>query len=194
MPALNPQRAEFYLEHSKVHLSPALPTPSNDLLGADVGGFLVVSPYTCPPHLLDLKPLSDSQRLLARALTVLQPSREDYATASYTEAFNWDAVIGELRALVVSSSYKWKRQRFYIVVFRSQVPATTNRLQLGELDQTSHAEATKSGGLLKYCTYFSKSFFPFRCCCLSRKTCFGSLCSAKTSQTCRKSQDLTLEQ
>lgn len=44
------------------------------------------------------------------------------------------------------------------------------------------------------CKYFSESFFPFRCCCLSRKTCFASLCSAKTPQTCRKTQDPTLKQ
>lgn len=37
-----------------------------------------------------------------------------------------------------------------IVVFRSQVPPTTSRHALRDLDQESHAEAMKSGGLLKY--------------------------------------------
>lgn len=127
---------------------PAL--PANDRQQADLGSHLVVSPYTSLPHLLDLRPLEESQRLLAKALTVLQSVREDYATAPYHQSFNWDAVIDRLKSLLELSKYQWKRQNFYIVVFRSQVPPTTDRTHLGGLDQRSHAEATKSGGLLKY--------------------------------------------
>lgn len=56
-------------------------------------------------------------------------------------------------------THKWVRMKYtdprhlsgpVIVVFRSQVPPTTSRHALGELDQRSHAEAMKSGGLLKY--------------------------------------------
>jgi hypothetical protein len=150
VPAFTPQVAEFHLEHPNAPQDPALSSTADDGLKADVGDFLVVSPYTSRPHLLDLRPLDISQRLLARALTVLQPMREDYATAPYAKAFNWDDVVGELRALAFQSAFSWRRQHFYIVVFRSQVPPSTNRIQLGELDEKSHAEATKSGGLLKY--------------------------------------------
>lgn len=124
--------------------------PANDRQQADLGDHLVVSPYTTIPHLLDLRALEESPRLLAKALTVLQSVREDYATAPYHLSFNWDAVIEQLKSLLEISKSPWTRQQFYIVVFRSQVPPTTDRIHLGRLDQNSHAEATKSGGLLKY--------------------------------------------
>ena len=127
---------------------PAL--PANDRPEADPGSHLVVSPYTTLPHLLDLRTLEESQRLLAKALTALQSVRDDYATAPYRQSFNWDGVIERLKSLAELSEYQWKRQHFYIVVFRSQVPQTTDRTHLGVLDQYSHVEATKSGGLLKY--------------------------------------------
>ena len=127
---------------------PALPT--NHHPEADLGSHLVVSPYTALPHLLDLRPLEGSQRLLAKALTILESVRQDYATAPYPDSFNWDAVVDYLKSLLELSAHQWKRQHFYIVVFRSQVPPTTDRVELGELDQKSHVEATKSGGLLKY--------------------------------------------
>ena len=127
---------------------PAL--PANDPQHADLGSHLVVSPYSTLPHLLDLRTLEESQRLSANALTLLQSVREDYATAPYHQSFNWDAVVDRLKSLIELSKYQWKRQSFYIVVFRSQIPPTTDRVYLGGLDQKSHAEATKSGGLLKY--------------------------------------------
>ena len=127
---------------------PALPT--NDHRQADLGSHLVASPYTTLPHLLDLRTLEKSQGLLAKALTVFQSVREDYASAPYHQSFNWDAVVSRLKSLLDLSSHEWKRQHFYIVVFRSQIPPTTDRTHLGSLDQRAHAEATKSGGLLKY--------------------------------------------
>lgn len=118
---------------------------------SDLGSrHLVVSPYTTPPHLLDLRSLEEPQILLAKALTLLQSIREDYATAPYDQSFNWAAVTARLQSLLASSNHHWRRQHFYIVVFRSQVPPTTDRTHLGALDQRSHAEATQSGGLLKY--------------------------------------------
>ena len=123
---------------------------ASDRQHADLGDHLVVSPYVTIPHLLDLRHLDESPKLLAKALTVLQSVREDYATAPYHLSFNWDAVAGQLKSLLEISKYQWKRQQFYIVVFRSQLPPTTDRIHLGRLDQKSHAEATKSGGLLKY--------------------------------------------
>ena len=140
------QGVEFRLEHPDAHAAAAL----NGETKASSGEFLIVSPYPTQPHLLDLKPLNESQRLLAKALQILEPTRNDYATAPYAAAFNWASVTAELRNLAESMQYDWKTQYFYIVVFRSQIPPTTNRVELGELDQRSHAEATKSGGLLKY--------------------------------------------
>ena len=132
---------------------PALPAINDQPQQADLGSsHLVVSPYTTLPHLLDLRNLDEPPKLLAQALSILQPIRDDYATAPYHQSFNWDAVTHRLQSLLdlSNNNYQWKRQHFYIVVFRSQVPPTTDRTHLGELDQVSHAEATKSGGLLKY--------------------------------------------
>ena len=112
--------------------------------------WLVVSPYTALEHLLDLRPLQIHQILLAKALRVLQPTSESYATTPYKNAFNWPLVIDNLRLLARASRAEWVEQSFYIVVFRSQVPPTTDRAHLAELDRISHIEATKSGGLLKY--------------------------------------------
>lgn len=111
---------------------------------------LVNSPYTCHPHLLHLESVGKPQRLLAKALTVMAPIRDDYATAPYIDAFNWSSVVSALKSLVVAESYEWKHQSYYIVVFRSQVPLSTNRSHLAALDKRSHAEAMESGGLLKY--------------------------------------------
>ena len=150
MPSVNhssdPQDAEFLLEHPNAQSIDAL----KDQTKADSGDFLVVSPYAFQPHLLDLRRLESPQNLLARALTLLKPVRTDYATAPYHLSFNWRFVIDYLRFLNEEAGHLWSWQHFYIVVFRSQVPSTTNRVELGELDEKAHAEATQSGGLLKY--------------------------------------------
>ena len=112
--------------------------------------FLVSSPYTSQPHLLDLSALTTSQALLAKALTYMEAVKADYATAPYEVAFNWDTVVNNLRSLASSHHFRWQSQHFYIVVFRSQIPSTSVREELGRLDEKSHMEANKSGGLLKY--------------------------------------------
>ena len=111
---------------------------------------LVVSPYTSRAHLLDLAALTRSQVLLAKALTILTPIDNAYATQPYTKSFNWDEVFYSLKMLVNAERHVWKEQHFYIVVFKSQIPPTTNRSHLGDLDKRAHAEAMKTGGLLKY--------------------------------------------
>lgn len=111
---------------------------------------LVASPYTSRPHLLDLTTLTRAQILLAKALTILSPTTPAYATSPYIDAFNWDVVFTYLAAAVKSEAFHWQDQYFYIVVFRSQVPPSTDRSHLGELDKAAHIEAVKSGGLLKY--------------------------------------------
>ncbi|CAD0096238.1 unnamed protein product [Aureobasidium vineae] len=118
---------------------------------ADTNGFfLVVSPYTSLPHLLDLTRYSASSQLFTKALTVLQPVREDYATAEYTETFNLPEVLDTLRSLARAEGYTWKKTEFYVVSFRSQLSPTADPEQLFDLDAFSHQEAMASGGLLKY--------------------------------------------
>ncbi|KAB5532534.1 hypothetical protein GE09DRAFT_973367 [Coniochaeta sp. 2T2.1] len=124
-----------------VHEAPPIIDPSR---------YLVVSPYTEQAHLLDLETLNEENALLALALTKMKSLREDYATAPYLDTFNWDEIIDTLRALARERNYHWKETSFYIVAFRSQIPPTTVYADLGVLDKAAHAEATASGGFLKY--------------------------------------------
>ncbi|KAK9774137.1 hypothetical protein AB5N19_06865 [Seiridium cardinale] len=116
----------------------------------DKDNYLVVSPYTEKEHVLDLRSLDKENALLAQALVHFKSLRPDYATAPYTETFNWDEVVGELTRLVREEGHDWKETSFYIVAFRSQIPPTTVYAELGVLDKAAHAEATASGGFLKY--------------------------------------------
>ncbi|KAK3688614.1 hypothetical protein B0T22DRAFT_159305 [Podospora appendiculata] len=111
---------------------------------------LIVSPYTEREHLLHLDTLDAENQLLALALVQLRCLREDYATAPYLEIFNWDEVITALRALALQRRHTWKETSFFVVAFRSQIPPTTVYADLGTLDKAAHAEATASGGFLKY--------------------------------------------
>lgn len=115
-----------------------------------VEDLLVVSPYTDRVHLLDLTILNQAQILLSQALTILSPATAAYATSPYIASFNWVEVFSFLAAAVKAANYPWKEQVFYIVVFRSQVPPTTDRSHLGALDKRAHAEAMQTNGLLKY--------------------------------------------
>ncbi|KAF4965217.1 hypothetical protein FSARC_6936 [Fusarium sarcochroum] len=112
--------------------------------------FLVQSPYTEQEHLLDLETLDNENALLARALSRFRVLRDDYATASYTESFNWSEVIEEVKRLAVESGKGFKETSFYIVAFRSRIKKTTEYADLGRLDKGAHAEAVESGGFLKY--------------------------------------------
>lgn len=113
--------------------------------------YLLVSPYHEQEHLLDLQTLDHVEhQLLALALTNMKCLRDDYATAPYTETFNWGEIIEGLQTLVREISHMWKETSFYIVAFRSQIPPTTVYTELGTLDKAAHAEATASGGFLKY--------------------------------------------
>ncbi|EGO58818.1 hypothetical protein NEUTE1DRAFT_40568 [Neurospora tetrasperma FGSC 2508] len=114
--------------------------------------YIVVSPYTEQQHLLDLTTLDPENQILALALSQLTCLREDYATAPYRDTFNWDQIIEHVRALARKRNYTWKETSFFVVAFRSQVFESTveNYADLGELDKAAHAEATASGGFLKY--------------------------------------------
>ncbi|UNI25069.1 hypothetical protein JDV02_010774 [Purpureocillium takamizusanense] len=119
----------------------------DDLLPQD--RLIIQSPYSDPEHLLDLDTLDRENALLAQALARLRATRDDYATAPYTESFNWSEVIAELKQLAEASGKGFKETSFYIVAFRSQIKPSTEYSHLGELDKAAHAEAVASGGFLK---------------------------------------------
>lgn len=122
----------------------------NAVSGDEQGNYLLVSPYTEKDHLLDLRSLDAENALLARALTRMKNLRPDYATAPYLQTFNWEEIMDELKKLARDAGHAWKETSFYIVAFRSQIPPTTVYAELGALDKAAHAEATASGGFLKY--------------------------------------------
>lgn len=128
---------------SNVHIPAISEKPSQDR-------YLLVSPYHEQEHLLDLETLDAENQLLALALTKMECLREDYATAPYLETFNWPGVIETLQALAQKTNHRWKKTSFFVVAFRSQIPPTTVYAELGALDKAAHAEATASGGFLKY--------------------------------------------
>ncbi|KAI5247526.1 hypothetical protein E4T43_02033 [Aureobasidium subglaciale] len=119
-------------------------------VSAGPNSLLVVSPYTSPPHLLDLSRYSTASQLFARSLATFQPTRTDYATADYVESFNFTEVIGALKAFAKAEGHTWQKTDFYVVSFRSQLSSDADPVRLFELDLFSHEEAMTSGGLLKY--------------------------------------------
>jgi hypothetical protein len=119
-------------------------------LSAPLDSRLIVAPYSDDTHLLDLTTLDIPNQLLAKALTVLKPIRPDYATAEYSSSFNWTVVLEMLRQLVAEAGYQWGKQSFYVVTFRSRLSPSADSSRLHDLDYYSLAEATSSGGLLKY--------------------------------------------
>ncbi|KAI4747351.1 hypothetical protein E4T50_02349 [Aureobasidium sp. EXF-12298] len=121
-----------------------------DVEEAETNKFLVVSPYTSPPHLLDLPRYSKASQLFANVLTFFQPVREDYATAEYTKSFNFAQVMETLKFLSREEGYTWKKTEFYVVSFRSKLSPDADPEKLFQLDAYSHQEAMASGGLLKY--------------------------------------------
>ena len=111
---------------------------------------LIASPYPDRANQLDLQMLDPQSRLFAFALTALTPTTPTYATAPYTTAFNWPTVFSTLRTLCSQQNFHWRKQEFYVVIFRSKLREGAERARLGELDQKAHEEACASGGLLKY--------------------------------------------
>ncbi|KAL2695716.1 hypothetical protein AAEP93_003809 [Penicillium crustosum] len=111
---------------------------------------LIASPYNSVPHLLDISALERQDRLFALALAYLKPIRDDYATAEYTESFNWTEVYDLLRTFSQAENHAWKSQSYYVVIFRSILLPDIDSDRLYDLDAHSHQEAIASGGLLKY--------------------------------------------
>ncbi|KAJ5562018.1 hypothetical protein N7535_003519 [Penicillium sp. DV-2018c] len=111
---------------------------------------LIASPYNDVPHLLNIAALETQDRLFALALAYLKPVRDDYATAEYTESFNWTEVFDLLKAFSQAEDHTWTSQSYYVVIFRSTLKPDIDSDRLYELDAHSHQEAIASGGLLKY--------------------------------------------
>eukprot|EP00918_Siedleckia_nematoides_P051307 GHVU01112276.1.p1 GENE.GHVU01112276.1~~GHVU01112276.1.p1 ORF type:complete len:303 (+),score=30.41 GHVU01112276.1:76-984(+) len=116
----------------------------------DRSNSLITSPYTEISHLLDLTTLDTPYRLMALALTKLQPITTSYATLPYISSFNWPEVIDLLRTISTAQDYTFPSTSFYIVIFRSTIRPSTSYPDLSALDKLSHAEANASGGFLKY--------------------------------------------
>ncbi|KAK5634490.1 hypothetical protein RRF57_010203 [Xylaria bambusicola] len=121
-----------------------------ETLRDDAQGLLIISPYTEREHLLDLKSLDMENAIVAQALMHLKCLRSDYATAPYIDTFNWAEVVEQVKLLAQQKEHSWKASSFFVVAFRSQIPPTTVYEDLGALDKAAHAEATASGGFLKY--------------------------------------------
>lgn len=111
---------------------------------------IVSSPYTEVHHRLALSSVDTQSALLARALTTMEAAVPDYATTSYTSAFDWAAIVTTLQDLSKAAGHKWTRQSFYCVAFYSKLQEDIDRDLLHQLDKESHAEAAEKGGLLKY--------------------------------------------
>lgn len=115
----------------------------------DASRFLISSPYVEQEHLLDLDTLDAESRILSEALVEMDCLRDDYATASYLDSFNWTVVMNRVQELTRARNHKWKETAFYIVVFRSQISRRSAAVDLARLDKAAHAEANASGGFLK---------------------------------------------
>jgi len=139
---------------STVGLGSKLSTNANGLISVEKHQssfpWLVVSPYLEREHQLDLRTVDVPYRLLALALTKLEKATDDYAIAKYEDAFKWSDIIDYLKDLAGEENYKWKRQLFYVVEFRSKLKNGIDNDLLFKLDKKSHEEATAAGGLLKY--------------------------------------------
>lgn len=124
----------------------------NSILLPPEHNYIQTSPYTEQNHLLDLNSLTKPHKIMAQALTVMQPLSGQYATTAYKEAFNWEDVVDKLRELSEAggTGYVFPETSFYVIVFRSRVPPGVYRPELGVLDKEAHREAVESGWLLKY--------------------------------------------
>lgn len=113
---------------------------------------LQASPYSEHEHLLDLTTLTEPLQLFAKVLTSMRWIKQDYATAPYPEAFNWDSIVNLFSSKMTAEQREAMPEKlhFYVIVFRSRVNEHADRRLLGELDKAAHVEAVEGGGLLKY--------------------------------------------
>lgn len=104
------------------------------------------SPYTGEEHLLDLADVPEELHTLVLALRDdFKAVRPDYAVGKYQESFPFEHLTKLLPADVTLHCVAFRSRLFDHVNMSSQM-----RQQLSDLDEASHSEANKSGGLLKY--------------------------------------------
>lgn len=113
---------------------------------------LQASPYSEPEHHLDLATLDGPLQLFAKALVNMRWITQDFATAPYPQAFNWDSIVDVFSRSMMSEQPDAVQEdlHLYVIVFRSRVNKSADRKLLGELDKAAHLEAVEGGGLLKY--------------------------------------------
>lgn len=128
---------------------PILHEKTVDALPYEAPRHIVMSPYTEQEHLLDLETVDVEEGILAEALVGMTCLREDYATAPYSETFNWAEIMDKVKELTTARRHDWRERSFYIVAFRSRYVPGIDYSHLGDLDKAAHAEATASGGFLK---------------------------------------------
>jgi len=145
LPALDPLNVKGVEEPEE-----EAPSHSEDQENGFPSRYLTVAPYIESEHLLDLRSVDTPNRLLALALTQLVPATSDYAVVRYEDAFDWMGLMSALKSLASREGYRWLRQEFYVVEFRSKLKQSIDVDLLFKLDKESHAEATQGGGLLKY--------------------------------------------
>lgn len=97
--------------------------------------YLVASPYSDAAHVLDLHTLDKPYQLIARALATMHALSESYATMEYQDAFNWHEVVEQLKALADAEGYLFPETSFFVIVFRSRVPSTSDGRSLGNWTQ-----------------------------------------------------------
>jgi hypothetical protein len=135
---------DFTAEDIASIATPPLLAQNYDLLQA--------SPYSDRSHLLDLTTLAKPLQLFAEALTAMRWIKQEFATAPYDKAFNWDSIV-DIFSRTINAEQPHnipEKLDFYVIVFRSKVNQHADRQLLGELDKAAHLEAVESGGLLKY--------------------------------------------
>lgn len=138
------------LDRPRMEDNSAPSSNSSTQTASSLSSHLISSPYNSPGHYLDLTSLDTANLIFAKALTVLKPVREDYATAPFSSSLNFSTVLSLVRALSDAEGYTWEKRTFYVVIFRSKLNANVDSELLYQLDYESHREACESGGLLKY--------------------------------------------
>lgn len=114
---------------------------------------LVSSPYSSSEHHLDLSSVPETSQQLALALEILRPVTEEYPSQPYSASFNWQEIVDRLPndfTGIPSPTPYLTEGEFYCIAFYSTLHPNVDTKRLHYLDSLAHAEANKSGGLLKY--------------------------------------------
>jgi len=134
-------------EETKEDMEPSQPEAS----GSEE--ILITSPYSGQEHHLDLMSVDESSKQLALALQTLKPTTNEYPAQHYAESFNWQEIVDQLSPSFAGTPHCLLLLlvgEFYCIAFYSTLHPKVDTARLHYLDSLAHAEANKSGGLLKY--------------------------------------------